>query len=165
MRDCYLKRQLVKIYEFMYEKKRMFILRTKYHLRIMNSDKTLKYIQKHNCSVARYGDGEFDNILNVRDLGFQQCTEELSEKLKEVLENKNPHLLICIPRCFNTIRECNNNSLNFWIAWGKENNHQQEIVKLIRSHTGFFIDLVIHRLLDLILIGKRIKEQREFFKN
>lgn len=137
MKDCYLKHQLIKIYEFMYEKKRLFILRTKYHLRIMSSDKTLEYIQKHKCSIARFGDGEFDNILKVRDPGFQEYSNELSEKLKEVLENKNPNLLICIPKCLNTIKECNEHSAEFWIEWGKKNNHQQEIVDLIRLHTGF----------------------------
>lgn len=55
MKDCYLKHQLIKIYEFMYEKKRLFILRTKYHLRIMSSDKTLEYIQKHKCSIVDCG--------------------------------------------------------------------------------------------------------------
>ena len=138
MKDCYLKRQLIKIYEFVYEKKRMFILRSKYHLRIMNSDKTLDYIQKHNCSIARYGDGEFDNILKTRNMGFQECSDKLSKKLEEVLENKNPNLLICSPRCFNTIKECNEHSAEFWIEWGKKNNHHKEIINLIRSHTGFF---------------------------
>lgn len=138
MKDCYLKRQLVKVYEFIYEKRRMFILRTKYHLRIMSSDKTLEYIKKHNCSIARFGDGEFDHILNVRDEGYQQRSEQLAEKLEEVLKNKNSNLLICIPKCFNTIKECNDHSASFWIEWGKKNNHQQEIINLIRSHTGFF---------------------------
>lgn len=138
MKDCYLKRQLIKVYEFIYEKRRMFILRTKYHLRIMSSDKTLEYIKKYNCSIARFGDGEFDHILNVRDEGYQQRSEELTEKLEEVLKNKNPKLLICIPKCFNTIKECNNHSASFWIEWGKKNNHQQKIVNLIRSHTGYY---------------------------
>lgn len=138
MRDCYLKRQLVKIYEFMYEKKRMFILRTKYHLRIMNSDKTLKYIQKYNLSIARYGDGEFEIILNNKGPGFQENSEKLKIKLEEVLENKNPNLLICIPRCLNTIKECNKSSASFWVEWGKKDNHQQHIVNLVRSKSGVF---------------------------
>lgn len=137
MKDSYVKRKLINIYEFIYEKKRIFILRTKYHLRIMNSYKTLKYIQKHNCSIARYGDGEFDNILMTRDLGFQQSSDILSKKLQKVLENKNPNLLICIPKCFNTIKDCNEHSAEFWIEWGKKNNHHKEIVNMIRSHTGY----------------------------
>lgn len=138
MKDCCLKRKLIRIYEFIYETRRMLILRIKYRLRIMNSNKTLNYIKKNKCSIARFGDGEFDNILNVRDPGFQKCSEMLSSKLEEVLENKNSNLLICIPRCLNTISKCNDHSANFWIEWGKKNNHQQEVINLIRSHTGVF---------------------------
>ena len=163
MRDCYLKRRLVKIYEFMYEKKRMFILRTKYHLRIMTSDKTLKYIQKYNLSIARYGDGEFDHILNRRDEGYQQRSEALKKKLEDVLENKNSNLLICIPRCFNTIKECNDHSANFWIVWGKKNNHQQEIVNLIRSHTGFFYKFGDAQLTRPYIDWKTDKRARRIF--
>lgn len=136
MKDSKLKRKLVAAYEVFYEARRMFILRTKYRLRIMSPERTLRYIKKHKCSIARYGDGEFDHILDLKDEGFQVRSKELTRVLAEVLDNKDKRLLLCVPRCFNTIRGCNNHSGTFWIDWGKRDNHHQQIVDLIRSHTG-----------------------------
>lgn len=123
-------------YEVFYEARRMFVLRTKYRLRIMSPEKTLTYILKHRCSIARYGDGEFDHILDLKDEGFQVRSPELTRKLGEVLDNKDKRLLLCIPRCFNTTAGCNDHSRNFWIEWGKKDRHHQKIIDLIRSHTG-----------------------------
>ena len=138
MKDSKLKRKLVAAYEVFYEARRMFVLRTKYRLRIMSPERTLNYILKHKCSIARYGDGEFDHILNLKDEGFQVRSPELTRKLSEVLDNKDKRLLLCIPRCFNTTAGCNDHSRTFWIEWGKKDRHHQKIVDLIRSHTGAF---------------------------
>ena len=131
-----IKRYLIWFYEAIYEKYRLFILRTKYRLRIMSPDKTIAYIKKHKCSIARYGDGEFDHILNLKDEGFQVRSPELTEALANVLKSKNKKLLLCIPRCFNTIKECNEHAGTFWIEWGRKDSHHQQIVNLIRGLSG-----------------------------
>lgn len=138
MKDSKLKRKLVAAYEVFYDARRMAVLRTKYRLRIMSPERTLRYIAKHKCSIARYGDGEFDHILDLKDEGFQVRSKELTEKLEQVLDNKDKRLLLCIPRCFNSIKGCNDHSGTFWIEWGRKDNHHQRIVALIRSHTGVF---------------------------
>ena len=136
MKDSKLKRKLVAAYEVFYEARRMAVLRTKYRLRIMSPEHTLRYIAKHKCSIARYGDGEFDIMTAARDLHFQKKNSQLAEKLAQVLDNKDKRLLLCIPRCFNTIKGCNDHSGTFWIEWGRKDNHHQKIVDLIRSHAG-----------------------------
>lgn len=136
MKDSKLKRVLVAAYEVLYEARRMAVLRTKYRLRIMSPERTLRYIAKHKCSIARYGDGEFDIMTAARDLHFQKKNSQLAESLAQVLDNKDKRLLLCIPRCFNTIKGCNDHSGTFWIEWGKRDNHHQKIVDLIRSHAG-----------------------------
>ena len=55
----------------------------------MSPDKTLKYILKNNCSISRFGDGEFDLIFQNRDLGFQNKSDEISDALSKVLSIKN----------------------------------------------------------------------------
>ena len=72
MKDSKLKQKLVAAYEVFYEARRMAVLRTRYRLRIMSPEQTLRYIAKHKCCIARYGDGEFDLITAARDLHFQQ---------------------------------------------------------------------------------------------
>lgn len=136
MKDSRVKRRLVAAYEAFYEARRMLILRTKYRLRIMSPEQTLRYIERHKCSIARYGDGEFDHILNLKDEGFQTRSSKLMKKLEMVLDNKDKRLLLCIPRCFNTTKGCNEHSKTFWIEWGKRDAHHKKIVDLIRSHAG-----------------------------
>ncbi len=131
-----IKKKLIQIYEKLYEWRRIFVLRTKYRLCIMSPVKTLKYIAKHKCSIVRFGDGEFDLIDSKRDLGFQPMSAEISEALSNVLKKRDKRLLLCIPRCFNTVKGCNDHSRTFWIEWGKRDNHHKQIVNLIRAHSG-----------------------------
>lgn len=135
MKDSKIKRILVAAYEVFYEKRRLLRLRAGYSLRIMRPEATIKYIEKHRCCIARYGDGEFDHILNLKDEGFQMRSPELTTALAEVLMNKNKNLLLCVPRCMNTIKGCNRHSGTFWIEWGK-NGHHEQIISMIRSYAG-----------------------------
>lgn len=135
MKDSKIKRILVAAYEVFYEKRRLFRLRAGYSLRIMRPETTIKYIEKHKCCIARYGDGEFDHILNLKDEGFQMRSPELTTALAEVLMNKNKNLLLCVPRCMNTIEGCNRHSGTFWIEWGK-NGHHEQIIRMIRAYAG-----------------------------
>ncbi len=138
MKDSKLKRMLVHAYEWFYEARRMFVLRTVYRMRIMSWQKTLRHIEKTKCSIARFGDGEFDLILKSRNLGFQDLSPVITEKLTGVLSNHNPELLLCIPRCLNNIEECTPHAADFWIHWGKKNEHHKKVVRMIRSYSGVF---------------------------
>lgn len=138
MKDSFFKRKLIIVYEILYEKKRLWDLHTKYRLPIMNSKKTIDYIRRNHCSIARYGDGEFRIMMNVSnsDLAFQSSSQQLSEKLLEVFKNKNSNLLICLPRYFNSTKGLKDESKQFWIEWGKKNQNQINIVTIIRSNSA-----------------------------
>ena len=136
MRACTLKKKLVAAYELLYEKHRMLLLRTRFRLHVMTPDATIEYIEKHHCSIARYGDGEFDHILDLKDQGFQVRSAGLTRQLADVLSKKDEKLLICVPRCMNTVEGCNAHAASFWIDWGRRDNHHQKIVSMIRSYAG-----------------------------
>ena len=104
MKVSKVKHQLISGYEFFYETQRMLRLRIKYRMKIMSPERTIRYIKKNQCSIARFGDGEFDLIFGARDLGFQKRLPEFSIALRNILENKNPNLLLCIPRSMNTVK-------------------------------------------------------------
>ncbi len=159
MKDSALKRRLIDLYENAIEEQRLLHLRIHYHLRIMSPDQTIAFIEKHHCSIARFGDGEFDHILSLKDEGFQDRSDSLTRALKTVFQNKNPNLLLCVPRCLNTVKECNDHSRVFWIEWGK-NGHHEQIIELIRSFTGknyLFGDAQITRPYIDWLTDKRAK--------
>lgn len=111
-------------------------LRICYRLRIMNAEKTIRYIKKNRCSIARYGDGEFDLLMQVHDLGFQQKSPELAQRLADTLANKNKKLLICVPWSFNCLKYRNQKSKDFWIWWALNDGRQKKIVKKTWSIAG-----------------------------
>lgn len=105
-----------------------------HRLNIMSPEETIEYILQHNCSISRFGDGEFELILQPdRDLGFQKRSKELSVALESVLGNKNSNLLVCIPQALNTIHGRTQHSRMFWFSWGKRNDQHHRIVDLIRG--------------------------------
>lgn len=75
-------------------------------LQILTSEETVSYIIRNHCSVARFGDGEFQMITHFLHNGtqenfhvdtFQEYSLDLAKRLLEVLKSDNPDLLICIP--------------------------------------------------------------------
>lgn len=135
-----LKKLLVSIYEWIHPKvhhvKHMLQIRFLYRLSIMSSEDTINYILKNRCSIARYGDGEFSQILFNYNIGFQQHNASLSQKLLDALKNPQHNLLICVPKYFVSLRKCNQNAKDFWIGWGKKENQQVRITTLLRHHCG-----------------------------
>lgn len=143
MRDSKIKRVLVNMYEFYFERRRRLIRELKYwkysknfHLRIMSPQKTLSYIKKKGVSIARFGDGEFDMISGIRDLKFQKSSPELGKALKKVLNTKKSSLLLCVPRTFKSIRGCNWHAAMYWTRWGIEEQNLKPIVEKLNIECG-----------------------------
>lgn len=76
-------------------------------IKVLDSDATIQHILDHNCSVSRYGDGEFDMIIHLLTdgaipslSGFQAYNELLARRLKEIIEeqdyNDMSHI-VCVP--------------------------------------------------------------------
>lgn len=109
-------------------------------LKVMNSKDSINYILKTNCSVARFGEGEFEIILgsNYQNkngvAGFQESNAELINKLKETLASQNSNLLICVPYALNNIFGRTKDSRNFWFFWCERENQRKRITELILSY-------------------------------
>lgn len=131
----YIKGKLIQLWELVYEECRILNLRINYRMNIMSPKRTIDYIIKNKCSIARFGDGEFNHIMLSQDEGFQKRSKELSDELKRVLSSSTSDLLLCIPRCMNSVSECTSEAARFWLDWGK-NGHQEAIVKMIRELVG-----------------------------
>ncbi len=114
----------------------MIELRVFYRLHIMDSEKTIRYIINHQCSVARYGDGEFGILLQDSAPGFQKKSSELAQKLKDTLKNRSSNLLLCVPWCFNHLKYRKAESKKWWIDWALHNERQKTVVKTVRELSG-----------------------------
>lgn len=70
---------------------------------IKSSEEAIERIVKDGCSIARFGDYEFELIFG-RDRAKYQCVDrELSVRLKEVLQARKPGLLIGIANNYGSL--------------------------------------------------------------
>lgn len=105
-----------------------------HRLDILTPEETIAQILRTNCSVARFGEGEFELMLHSdMDLGFQKRNPALAEKLKKTMANQNSQLQLCIPYALNDIGGRTEHSRKFWFNWGKHRDQHHRIVSLIRQ--------------------------------
>ncbi|MBQ8459161.1 SP_1767 family glycosyltransferase [bacterium] len=69
---------------------------------IKSHDDTLKVLVNSNKSICRYGDGEFNIILGV-NIGFQDYSPQLAQRLKKILISKDKNIIIGIPDKFTNL--------------------------------------------------------------
>lgn len=96
--------------------------------KVLGTKESLQLLLNEKCSVARFGDGEF-NIIRGGGLGFQCADAELAERLKEVLHKNTDGLKIGIPDVFDDLSEYEDKSAKFWNAY--LGMHRGELVHLI----------------------------------
>lgn len=76
-------------------------------INVLDSEATVKLILEKRCSVCRYGDGEMDMIMSLKDgyndtrkSDFQNYDKKLAFRLKDILKtgtDEAANLLVCIP--------------------------------------------------------------------
>lgn len=77
---------------------------------------TLDKILQNNCSLSRFGDGEFA-VMNLSRIHFQNPSAGLAEKLKEVIVSDMPNLLVGLPDCFGSLDNYLPDVAKFWRKW------------------------------------------------
>ncbi len=135
MKDSRLKSFLLTVWDSYNIEKRYLRIKFKYHLNILNSEKTIDYIKKHKCSIARYGDGEFDIMYRKTDEGYQKFSNELSQALIDVLDNHSERLLICIPYPLVSGKRLKKRAKDYWKRWLVADNNEI-VTKNIIDKTG-----------------------------
>ena len=65
-------------------------------VKIKSAKELLEKIIDKKCSLCRFGDGEFDIILNHERSWFQKCNVEMGDRLKKILHSNNENILIAI---------------------------------------------------------------------
>lgn len=80
---------------------------------ILDSITSINYILEHQCSVSRFGDGEFD-LIEGRKEGYQEPNERLASLLKHVLQSDLPNHMIGIPHPLKDTSMLREQSKEFW---------------------------------------------------
>ena len=99
-------------------------------LRIMPAIDTINYVLEKECSVARFGDGEIDYLFQRRNIGFQEISEELQNKLCEVIANPSDNLLLCMPSNINSVEGLKDDFGAYWLDWASK-GHKEEVIELV----------------------------------
>lgn len=131
MRDSILKKSFLVIWDKFNDIKKMYYIRKYYVLPIMTAEDTIAYIKKNNCSIARYGDGELDIMLQKGEPNFQEGSEKIALELLKVFENTSRNLLICLPRSLVSTKGFESWAKKFWRGWAREK--QIQVVQAIRE--------------------------------
>ncbi len=64
--------------------------------KVILENETLKYLTEEKLSITRFGDGEFRVMMGERQKSFQDIDPRLSKRMKEVLESKDPRVVVAI---------------------------------------------------------------------
>lgn len=107
----------------------------KKELVIFNNLETVKKIQQ-GMSICRYGDGEFNIILGGRTR-LQPENKELVERLKMILKDDSPNILVGIPEAFDKKYDrYTDDASNFWKDYNDKNF--DEIIKLLDLNKDYY---------------------------
>lgn len=95
---------LKKLFSYSFEYVSIIIYRIRYRLiknriqvkDIKSIEETIEKIYKEHVSVSRYGDGEFKWLLKEKQRSFETNSEELSNRLIEVLGSHEANHIVCI---------------------------------------------------------------------
>ncbi|WP_289396337.1 SP_1767 family glycosyltransferase [Bacillus cereus] len=126
-------------------------------------DETLDYIIDNNCSVSRFGDGEFA-LINRENLIFQPYSKELKDRLDEVIKSNKMGHLVCIPNVFGNLNWCTDKSRGYWEKYLELN--RSRIYKSIRMNKEYY-DALVTRLYidhqDKSMVGFRFDKMKDIW--
>ena len=126
-----LKKHLIVFYEWLYVLMRRWKFNIRFRFSVLSPEKTVERIRKTNCSIARFGDGEFGLITGSRKPSFQEADVELAQRLREVCACKDPRLMVCIPHSFKTTKDCNDFAKKFWDWWLWDNDNLKKAAECL----------------------------------
>lgn len=107
---------------------------------------TMREIVKTGCSVSRFGDGEFKLAVGG-DCVSQHADPELARRLREVLVEDVPGLMVCIPRCVGRwdVAKYDAKRYDFWERCSRR-HEWTELLGELRYGSSFItrMDMAIH---------------------
>lgn len=129
----WVKTAFVKIYnEKIFPYFRYSKVRLQYRFDVMSFEDTIEYILKKECSIARFGDGEFGIMMKSNHPDFQKYDEILAKRLEGVACSDNKKLLVCVPYSFISTNDYNEFAKKFWDWWLWDDEHLLKIAKRLK---------------------------------
>ncbi len=111
---------------------------------IKDADETLNEIIDHKKSIARFGDGEFSQIVKLDRHKFQKLDERLGERLKEVLYSHHPNMLIAIANNYGSLQDFTDAAADAVRIYMANGNTRQQHMELL-EHDRVYYDAYVSR--------------------
>ena len=80
---------------------------------VVGIEGTLQQILTKNYSACRFGDGEL-KLLCGKQTWFQEAHPLLKQRLQEILMNRQPNLLVCVPNVFGSLSSLKDSDQKYW---------------------------------------------------
>ncbi len=109
---------------------------------IRDTEETLREIIDNRKSIARFGDGEFSQIVKLDRHKFQKLDERLSERLKEVLYSHHPDMLIAIANNYGTLQdftEAASDAVRIYMANGNTREQHMNLLERGRVYYDAYV--------------------------
>ena len=167
-----LKIHLLKVYYHLLDLKEKFIITYNQYFTsklrppfVYGTDETLDKLINENCSMSRYGDGEFA-LIYKKDLKFQPYSIELRDRLIEILRSNKSHHIVCVPNVFNSFDEYTQKAKDYWISYLNKNIHK--IYRLLNKNNNYYNSLVTRLYIDVEdkkLVENRFNKIKKLWEN
>lgn len=117
--------------------------------KILDVYDTIRIVKKNNLSVARYGDGEFDLMLNINHPKYQKTNKKLCDKLWDTFSSNNNRLLVCIPNVFVEISLAGltNKARKHWHRFVRKN--RLKLYEIFNKESVYGDSLVTRHYMDI----------------
>ena len=134
--------------------------------KIKTPEETIQKIISDNCSITRFGDGEFDMICGV-GMKYQKYDKKLGKRLKEVLMSNEKGLLVGINNVIDLQYSENYNDFanNFWKKWLYDNKFK--LLKLLSKDKQYYSSNITRFYIDYkdkSKVGDYVKKLRKIWE-
>lgn len=113
---------------------------------IMDTDQTIEKLLSSNCSMSRFGDGEF-TIAEGGSIGFQAFDIRLQEKMKYILSSSSESHITCIPHTLITTEGLKEIPAKYWDNYFLKKRGR--IIRFLNSSKTYYDTQVTRLYIDL----------------
>ena len=129
-------------------------------IKIKSAKELLEKVINEKCSLCRFGDGEFDIILNQERAWFQKYDAKMGERLKEILNSNNDKILIAIADNYGSLDNYNDRAADVIRQYMTKEKRQEHISLLDLSRE--YYDAYVSR--PYMIYKDKDKNASEIFK-
>lgn len=110
-------------------------------IKIKSAKELLEKVINEKCSLCRFGDGEFDIILNQERAWFQKYDAKMGERLKEILNSNNDKILIAIADNYGSLDNYNDRAADVIRQYMTKEKRQEhmELLDMSREYYNAYV--------------------------